>query len=205
MKKLFIIFAVLFLAAPVMAADWNFYGSARMATYWDDRDFGDGLNAAGTDDEDADLIWDFQGNSRIGATVKAENVSGRFELGLKGSGAGDVDVGTRRLFGVWDFGAGKLKVGKDYTPLDQFISGQVFDEDWGLVGQGFMYARRPGQVALSFGGFEVALITPRSDTIATAAVGAGAAGGSFNGGVYQPANKRFTICFLRSRPPHFDA
>ena len=32
MKKLFIIFAVLCLAAPAMAADWNFYGSARMWT-----------------------------------------------------------------------------------------------------------------------------------------------------------------------------
>ena len=32
MKKLFIIFAILCLAAPAMAADWNFYGSARMWT-----------------------------------------------------------------------------------------------------------------------------------------------------------------------------
>ncbi len=34
MKKLLIIFAVLCLAAPAMAADWNFYGSARMATFY---------------------------------------------------------------------------------------------------------------------------------------------------------------------------
>ncbi len=34
MKKLFIVFAVLCLAAPAMAADWNFYGSARMATFY---------------------------------------------------------------------------------------------------------------------------------------------------------------------------
>jgi hypothetical protein len=163
MKKIILaIAAVALIASPALAVDWNFYGSARMATYWDDRDFGDGTNAAGTDDEDADLIWDFQGNSRIGATVKAENVSGRFELGLKGSGAGDVDVGTRRLFGVWDFGAGKLKIGKDYTPISQFISGQAFDGDLGLLGIGTMYGNRTGQASLSFGGFEIALIQPNS-------------------------------------------
>jgi hypothetical protein len=36
MKKLFIVFAILCLAAPAMAADWNFYGSARFATFYVD-------------------------------------------------------------------------------------------------------------------------------------------------------------------------
>jgi hypothetical protein len=163
MKKFMLAIAVVALiASPALAVDWNFYGSARMATFWTDRDYGDGLNAAGTDDEDSDLQWAFQGNSRIGATVKAENLKGQFELGLKGAGTGDVDVGTRRLYGVWDFGAGKLKVGKDYTPISQFISGQVFDGDLGLLGIGTMYANRTGQISLSFGGFEVALIQPNT-------------------------------------------
>ena len=39
MKKLFIIFAILCLAAPAMAADWNFYGNFRMATWWVDDDY----------------------------------------------------------------------------------------------------------------------------------------------------------------------
>jgi hypothetical protein len=181
MKKFTILIAALALvcfSVPAMA-DWSFYGSARMQTFWTDTDLGDTPLANG-DDDDNDLRWDFQTNSRLGANVKADAVSGRIELGLKGTDGGDIDVGTRRAYGTWDFGAGKLKVGKDYTPISQFISGQVFDEDWGLVGQGFMYARRPGQVALSFGGFEVALITPRSDTISTS--GAGAAGGAFGSG-----------------------
>jgi hypothetical protein len=165
-----------------------------MATYWDDRDFGDGTNAAGTDDEDADLIWDFQGNSRIGATVKAESVSGRFELGLKGASTGDVDVGTRRLFGVWDFGAGKLKVGKDYTPISQFISGQAFDGDLGLLGIGTMYGNRTGQIALSFGGFEVALIQPNSGL--ASGMSADATTTSLSGGLGNPflqiTNTNFT-------------
>ena len=116
MKKFTILIAALALvgfSVPAMAqVDWNFYGSARMATYWVSEDFGDGMNVAGTDDKDQDLQWDLQGNSRIGATVKAENINARFEFGVTES-----NVGSRRLYGVWNFGAGKMKVGKDYTPI----------------------------------------------------------------------------------------
>ena len=167
MKKFTILIAAIALvcfAAPAMAVDWNFYGNARMATFYTSRDFGKGTNAAGTDSKDTDLQWDFQGNSRIGANIKAENIKAQFELGLKGS-TGDLDVGTRRLYGVWNFGAGTLKVGKDYTPVSQFISGQVFDADLGLLGIGTMYGSRKGQIALGFGGFNIALITPNSGYI----------------------------------------
>ena len=78
MKKFTILMAAIALvcfSVPAMAVDWNFYGNARMATFYTSRDFGDGKNAAGTDDSDTDLQWDLQGNSRIGATVKAESVS----------------------------------------------------------------------------------------------------------------------------------
>jgi hypothetical protein len=148
-----------------MAVDWNFYGNARMATYYEARDFGDGLNAAETDDKDADLQWDLQGNSRIGATVKAENLSARFEFGVGSTSGGGGNVTSRRIFGEWNFGAGKLKVGKDYTPVSQFTSGQVFDGDLGLLGIGAFYGARQGQVAFSFGGFEIALVQPNSETL----------------------------------------
>ena len=91
MKKLTILLAAIALvcfSVPAMAVDWNFYGSARMATFYTSEDLGAGLNAAGNDSDDG-IDWDLQGNSRLGATVKAENVSGRFELGLK---AGDLSV-----------------------------------------------------------------------------------------------------------------
>jgi hypothetical protein len=111
-----------------------------------------------------------QNNSRLGARVKHENVSGRVEIQLKGNGAGDpgsfVSTETRLVYGTWNFGAGKLKIGKDYTPISQFISGQVFDEDLGLLGVGTMYGNRTPQVSLSFGGFEVALIEPNTNRIA---------------------------------------
>jgi hypothetical protein len=163
MKKLAVLFTAIALvcfAVPAMAVDWNFYGSARMATFWTSNDFDESELRQGDAPltEDSQLDWALQGNSRFGATVKHESVSGRFELGLKSSSTGDVDVGTRRIFGSWNFGAGSLKVGKDYSPISQFISGQVYDGDLGLLGIGTMYGARVPQIALSFGGFEIALI-----------------------------------------------
>jgi hypothetical protein len=55
-----------------------------------------------------------------------------------------------------------MKVGKDYTPVDQFVSGQVFDDDLGLLGVGTQYGSRHGQIAFGFGNFEVALVNPTS-------------------------------------------
>jgi hypothetical protein len=171
MKKLIAIFAVLLLAAPAMAADWSFYGSQRMATFYVYDDFGDFERADGEKD-DWGLQWDFQSNSRLGARVKADKVTGHIELGLKGTDGGDLDVGTRRAYGIWKFSdnAG-LKVGKDYSPVTRFISGQVFGSDDGLLGSGDFYGKRPGQLALQLGGFEIAAITnPLSTKSYTAAL-----------------------------------
>jgi len=168
MKKLTILIAAVALVCftvPAMAVDWNMYGSARMATFYDSRDYGDGTNAAGTDDNDSNMDWFLQGNSRLGARVKADNVSGRIELSLPSSDTHDGTVGTRLIYGDWKFSdAGTLRVGKGYTPTSQFTSGQVFGEDLGLLGIGTNYARRPGALQLFFGGFEVALIEANAST-----------------------------------------
>lgn len=163
MKKFTILIAAIALvcfAVPAMAVDWNFYGNARMTTFYESRDFGDGLNAAETDDSDAETLWDLQGNSRVGATIKAENISARFEFGVT-----EANVSSRRIYGTWNFGSGTMKVGKDYSPTSQFISGQVFDGDLGLLGIGTSYSSRNGQIAFTFGGFEVALVTDNASLI----------------------------------------
>jgi hypothetical protein len=162
MKKLFVIFASVALVAAfavsATAGDWSFYGNARMATFWNDTDDG----TPGGDDED--LQWDLQGNSRIGAKVKNDAVSGLFELGLKGDNGGDdVDVGTRRIEASWDIGSPTLTIGKTYSPINQFISGQVFGGDAGLLGNGCLYGGRPGLIQLGFGMFEIALVNPKSN------------------------------------------
>jgi maltoporin len=156
MKKLTILIAAIALvcfAAPAMAVEWNFYGNARMATYWVSNDQGGA--------KDQDLQWDLQSNSRFGANVKAENITARVEMGISES-----NVSARRAYGVWNFGSGTMKVGKDYTPTSQFISGQVFDGDLGLLGIGTNYGSRHGQIAFGFGGFNIALINPNSGFLA---------------------------------------
>jgi len=173
MKKLFVIFTAVALvwafAAPASAVDWNFYGSARMATYYTSTDGGDTKA-----NDNSELTWAGQNNSRIGANVKGEDVRGRFELGFTGKDGKDWDIGggdgiqvrARRLQGDWNFGAGTLSVGKGYTSINQFVSGQVGRGDGGLLGQGFMYGSRPYFIGLSFGGFGIQLIDPTTNFVA---------------------------------------
>lgn len=177
MKKLTIFLAAVALvcfSVPAMAVDWNFYGSARINTWYVSTDLGDARTVAG-DDGDTEVRWGSNGqdNSRLGARVKAENVSGRIEIQLKGDPGGDpgtfVSVENRLAYGVWKFGAGSMKVGKDYTPVAQFISGQVFDEDLGLLGIGTQYGNRTPGLSFMFGGFEVALLEPTQIDVASAA------------------------------------
>jgi hypothetical protein len=174
MKKFTILMAAIALvcfSVPALAVDWNFYGSARINTWYVTTDTGKSLNAAGTDDKDSEVRWGSNGqdNSRIGARVKADHISGRVEIQLRGDAGGDpggtVTVEDRIVYGEWNFGAGKFKVGKDYTPVSQFISGQVFDEDLGLLGIGTAYGNRTPGMWLSFGGFELALLEPIANDI----------------------------------------
>jgi hypothetical protein len=66
---------------------------------------------------------------------------------------------------VWKFSDNaSLKVGKDYSPVSRFLSGQVFAGDAGLLGLGDFYGQRPGQLGLQIGGFEMALITNALNT-----------------------------------------
>jgi hypothetical protein len=154
MKKLFIIFAILCLAAPAMAADWNFYGSARFGTWSVDRD----SDLPGVD-SDRDTLWDQQGNSRIGATVKFnDQIGGGFEM--------SDSFGKRKLYGTYTFGNGtQLLIGQTYTPSALFYSNSVFDGDGDLLGIGEFYEGRLPMIQLKMGAFKLAFITPATDDV----------------------------------------
>jgi len=156
MKKLIVILAAIAMVgaftATTMAAEWNFYGSARMATFYTSDDPGN----------DADSIdnfnHDLQGNARIGANVKASDaIGGRFEYGHSSSAS---NVGLRMLYGTYNFGMGEVLVGQTYTPLTSFYSNSVFDGDGDLLGVGQFYEGRLPMVQLKMAGFKVALIKP---------------------------------------------
>jgi hypothetical protein len=162
MKKLIAVFAVLLFAAPALAADWSFYGSERIATWYTDRETPGSAGNISGNSNDAATQWYLQGNSRLGAKVKADRVTGQIELGLgTGGDGGDTAVATRRAYGTWkinDFAW--LKVGKDFSPVTDFVSNQWFDADNDLYGTGNFYGRRPAGVTLGLGDFEVAFLTP---------------------------------------------
>ena len=163
MKKLIAVFAVLLFVAPAFAADWSFYGSERVATWYVNQDFKDFPQAG--QDNDAGTQWYLQGNSRLGAKVKADKVTGQIELATTASStdsAGDGAVNTRRAYGVWKFSDnGSLKVGKDYSPTTDFVSNQWFDGDNDMLGNGNFYGRRPQGITLILGNFELAFLTPQ--------------------------------------------
>jgi hypothetical protein len=154
MKKLLIVLAVLLLAAPTMAAEWNFYGSARFATFSVDAD----PDLPGVD-SDRDTRWNQQGNSRIGATVKFnDEIGGGFEYSHSGG-----NVGVRKMYGTYNFGAGELLIGQDYTPSSSyFYSNSVYDSDGDLLGVGQFYVGRVPMIQLKFGNLKLAFIDPNT-------------------------------------------
>jgi hypothetical protein len=153
--------ALIVLAASAPAADWSFYGSQRLSTFYVDRENGDSQVNGKSDDQATQ--WYFQGNSRVGSTIRADRVSGRVELGLgKGGDGADTSVVTRRAYGVWKISeAVSLKVGKDYSLLyDGNMSGQAFDADKNLQGEGLFYGKRPAYLGLTIGHVELAAVAP---------------------------------------------
>ena len=168
MKKVFVLLTAAVLAVvftvPAMAADWDFYGSSRVYTGWLDTS----KEKSGLGVDDAGLIWNQQTNSRIGAKVKAGVIGGRYEHGYSGT------ANTRLLFGTWNFGAGTLLVGQDYTPIDTFWSNMVGPTggDNSGISYGAPYSGRQDQLKLKIAGFQVALIS--SNAAGAAATGSGA-------------------------------
>jgi hypothetical protein len=158
MRKLFVLIAaVAFLVAftaPAFAAEWSFYGSSRLTTFW--------YNQSGaysdTNNSDLDLTWDMQGNSRIGANVKAGDIAGTFELGMPNDKAS-----VRLIWGEYDFGGWKLGIGQHYSPMNFFISNQVFDSDTDMLPFGGVYSGRNPMLRFRMGNLDIALVEPDTD------------------------------------------
>jgi len=147
MKKLIVLVAAMVLVATsAYAAEWNFYGSARVSTFWNSIE-----TTAVPAVADVDAFTEaLQGNARIGANVKvSDELTGRFEYG---SGPN-----LRLLYGTWNFGGGSLTVGQTYTPLCMFYSNQVYGADSDLLGWGGVYSGRQAVLQLQYGSFKVAL------------------------------------------------
>jgi hypothetical protein len=161
MKKLFVIFAAIAMVgaftATAMAADWAFYGSARVETTYGSQN--KDLSSSG--DSVTLFSTDLNGTSRVGARVKASDaLSGRFEYGASGSAADGYagQANIRLLYGTWNFGAGSLTVGQNYTPGGGMTNGsQALAGDYGMYTFGLYEGRKP-QVTVSMGGFSFGIV-----------------------------------------------
>lgn len=155
MKKLIaLIAAMVMVSSMAYAADWNFFGSARISTFYTSTD----ANTAGVADVDT-YSQGLQGNSRFGASVKvSDELTGGFEYGT--------GVNVRKLYGEWNFGAGSFLVGQTYTPLNMFYSNQVFAGDTDMLSTGGVYSGRAGMLRLKFGDFQIALVNPNETNVA---------------------------------------
>jgi hypothetical protein len=141
-----------------MAADWNFYGQSRFATWYNSDDY----DVSGAQyEDDADLQWENGGNSRIGANVKFnDQIGGAFEIGFD---VGSLDMYQRKIYGTYTFGGGsELLIGQTYTPTALFYSNSVYGGDGDLLGLGEFYDGRWPMIQWKTGGLKVALITPRN-------------------------------------------
>lgn len=159
MKKLGLLAGIVVMVAvfavSASAADWNFYGSARVQTFVTDTD-----NPGGVPDT-KNYSQTLQGNARIGAKVKvSDELTGLFEYGASGGNAN-----IRQLYGEWDFGSGKFLVGQTYSPLNMSLSNQVYGSDENLNSFGNPYAGRQPMLQLTFGGFKIAAISTDVDTL----------------------------------------
>jgi hypothetical protein len=196
MKKMFILVLALvmaFAAVPAFAqdkADWAFYGQVRMWTAWEsvDKDTPNQLSNSGFfpvastaaksisysvsgNQDDDEMAYLLQSNSRIGANVKWGNIGGRFEYGHTST------ANLRLLYGTWNFGAGTLLLGQDYGPYFYLVSGLCGPggAECNGIGFGSIYSGRNPQIKLIFGGLQLAIVKPAQVSSFTLQPGAAAA------------------------------
>lgn len=140
MKKLVLALAAVALIATPALADYSFYGSARVNTFYTVMDDG---NPATDDAKDFNVA--LQANSRFGAKATTGDVSGRVEFGYANAAGA---VYTRLLYGEVKLGDGTLLVGQTYAPYVKFSS-SVANGDLGFDGYGALYDGRQPMIKYS--------------------------------------------------------
>lgn len=149
MKRVMIAIATMvMLLSAAHAAEWNFYGSAMVSTFYEN------VEIPGTDT--ANFAMGLNSDSVIGAEVDVKDqVSGVFEFE-----AGDGTLGLSYLYGVWNFGYGFFLIGLDDGPLQLPGSEQAYADNAGLGGWGEMSSPGKGQIKLIIDAFRLAFRSP---------------------------------------------
>jgi hypothetical protein len=126
MRRLFIVLAVVafafgFTVSAIAETEFSFYGNQGFtaAIYTYDADYG----KDSADVSESDLTFN-AGTGTFGANITTDmNITAKAEFGMRTSG----DVDTKKTHATWDFGAGKLKFGRESQLIGGLISGGTTD------------------------------------------------------------------------------
>lgn len=146
MKKLLVILVAIAMVGaftiPASAAStFSFKGDARMETFMVNQD--EDLASNGFDDDD--LRWAKEDVlSRLGIKAVNENITGYIEI------RPNTGSFVRHWFGEWNYGSGKLLVGKTWTPATVFTNGSNYKDNlMGAIGNMNWRAARIDQIRLT--------------------------------------------------------
>lgn len=153
-----LIAATIGFSVPAMALDVTPYGAIRVGTWYTSSTYYNPADGAAF--HDADFTLDLQGNSLVGIRVKEGDFGGVAELGAYNPKNRSGGVELRLLFGEWDFGKGKLRVGYAPSPY-VYRSEQTYDSDGGFNGYGSLWDGRHAQIKATLNnGMYLALMKP---------------------------------------------
>jgi len=131
------------------------FASIRALFGYRNNDLPDGSSVA---DDETDLVYRLQGNSRVGANFKAgDKVTGTVDIGLQSS------VNLRHANATYDFGFVKFLVGQDDTPYSWYANADYTDDN-NLTGFGVSSDGRNPQVKVSSNGFYIDFIGASRNT-----------------------------------------
>jgi hypothetical protein len=147
------------LAAPAMALDVTPYGAVRVGTWWMQNEF---YSSAGVKRTDSDFSLDLQGDSLFGIRAKEGDFSAVAEIGAYNPKNYRGGMELRLLFAEWNFGGGKLRIGKTPSPY-VYRTQQVWDSDGGMNGYGSLWDGRYANIKLTLNnGLYFTLMQPRT-------------------------------------------
>lgn len=109
-------------------------------------------------DNETDMTYMLQGNSRVGANFAVGKVKAVVELGLDPNSTTTVPL--RLAYATYDFGAFQFKVGQDYTPYTWLAGAADVVNDNNMQGFGAAYDGRKPQIMISTNGLYVSFIAP---------------------------------------------
>lgn len=167
MKKLFVLLTAGVLVSTVVALapagfyPWGYFEWGTWSAKWDQRDVVGTPLVPWLEHKEWPTYIGPVDDCIVGCSFDYGTVTGESELNLFKYGTDEPDVNVRRLFGVWDFGKGKLLVGKEYSLLANWWTNEQIFFDTSLAFGGLWINWAPQvRVELTRPKLSLALVQP---------------------------------------------